>query len=919
MSDDCIDDVGVTENSTDVTVDEITPIDVTISEETTDLTISCDEITVEAFTQDPITVDLEEEIITVDVTEEAVTITTDCAQGPQGPPGNTLWNDTQTYDIDDIVYYDGNFYLALTINTNSTPDSNPSDWQQISAGGGGAVDSVNTQTGVVVLDTDDIAEGSSNLYYTDTRVRANTLNQLTAPTTDLSLNSNKLTNVDDPTTEQDVATKNYVDTRDWKQSVRLATIAALPTNTYNNGASGIGATITINATGVLTVDGLNVAAGDRILVKNETSTLKHGIYTCTTAGAVGVSAVLTRATDCDEPNNFVGLVVYVRSGTTAIQRVYGYQGSTVPTVGTTGIVITEINRLIYSSGIANNTTTNTVTADETYLQRTMTTTAIKTANYSALAYQYVPVSTASGNVTITLQPVTNGVLVGVSHVTQGGSNTVTISAGSTVFYKFGGPTSIVMPMLNQTMYFQYYGGIWFVLGASYDTTQLDTRYTAIADAKVSDSITDAITTIAPSQNAVFDALALKEDLTNKDTDVTLSANSDTKYPSQKAVKDYIDNLDGLLPIGGDTGQRLQKASVTDYDVEWANDTYSQFIYDSTAVQEQNVYNDWADLVTAVNNGQSGQKTITFRNNGDMLPAGTWNLSNTTFAGNGFPPAAGGVIIDLADGFVFDEVPSLKFESFIAFRSLSTAPIMTINSLTSIFMKENTIFSSTTVPFFEIGPGAFALFAHDNGALFADDGAPVLDLGVSGNVISAVVGGSVDFQPDTVIGGVSSNWKLYVYDDAPSSDIINVSQPSFFGTLDSLKVARADYVSYSNLASGLTAVDVQAAIDEIIPLIPNIPNGTMVDDILVWDGDSWEAEQLIVDAQPTKTTTLFDETTTPGVIYIGKALPTGSAISEAGAVWAIKTIDTTADTEIRWADGVTTYTKVWDDRASYSYL
>ena len=36
-----------------------------------------------------------------------------------------------------------------------------------------------------------------------------------------------------------------------------------------------------------------------------------------------------------------------------------------------------------------------------------------------------------------------------------------------------------------------------------------------ADAKVADAITDGITTVAPSQNAVFDALALKEDAANK--------------------------------------------------------------------------------------------------------------------------------------------------------------------------------------------------------------------------------------------------------------------------------------------------------------------------------------------------------------------------------------------------------------------
>lgn len=72
------------------------------------------------------------------------------------------------------------------------------------------------------------------------------------------------------------------------------------------------------------------------------------------------------------------------------------------------------------------------------------------------------------------------------------------------------------------------------------------QQTAI-DAKVEDSIVDGHTTIAPSGNAVHDALALKqnslgytaEDVANKDTTTTLGT-SDTKYPSQKAVKTYID-------------------------------------------------------------------------------------------------------------------------------------------------------------------------------------------------------------------------------------------------------------------------------------------------------------------------------------------------------------------------------------------
>lgn len=60
------------------------------------------------------------------------------------------------------------------------------------------------------------------------------------------------------------------------------------------------------------------------------------------------------------------------------------------------------------------------------------------------------------------------------------------------------------------------------------------------DAKVGDFINDGATTIAPSMNAVYDALQLKENISNKATDFTTVNN--TLYPSVQAVKTYADGL-----------------------------------------------------------------------------------------------------------------------------------------------------------------------------------------------------------------------------------------------------------------------------------------------------------------------------------------------------------------------------------------
>ena len=166
----------------------------------------------------------------------------------------------------------------------------------------------------------------------------------------IDVSSKRITSLADPTQASDGATKSYVDSiasgLDPKASVVVATYAALPAYTYNNGSSGVGATLTGSATGVLTVDGVAVVLNDRVLVKDETggNAPYNGIYLCTTAGAVGTAYVLTRSTDFDQAAEIPSGFTFVESGTN--QSDTGWVCTTSATslvVGTTAITFVQFS------------------------------------------------------------------------------------------------------------------------------------------------------------------------------------------------------------------------------------------------------------------------------------------------------------------------------------------------------------------------------------------------------------------------------------------------------------------------------------------------------------------------------------------------------------------------------------------------
>lgn len=158
--------------------------------------------------------------------------------------------------------------------------------------------------------------------------------------------TNKTTTTQSPADNStNLATTAYVDNavlgQNFKEAVRVATTATL-VGTYSNGASGVGATFIYTATGTDSIDGVTLALNDRVLLKNQTSDFQNGIYKVTTAGAVGVAGILTRATDADQTTDFkTGDSVFVTAGTVGISSTWAYTGIDSPTMGTTSLTYAQ--------------------------------------------------------------------------------------------------------------------------------------------------------------------------------------------------------------------------------------------------------------------------------------------------------------------------------------------------------------------------------------------------------------------------------------------------------------------------------------------------------------------------------------------------------------------------------------------------
>lgn len=177
-----------------------------------------------------------------------------------------------------------------------------------------------------------------------------------------------------PTSTNDIVNKSYADSIatgvNFHPACQYATTADLGSVTYNNGTSGVGATLTnAGAQAALAIDGHTFTATDvtnatRVLLKNESNAAYNGVYTVTNQGSGSTNWVLTRATDYDTSGSGTnevdaGDMILVLAGTVNANTSWVQQTPLPITIGTTNITFIQFAAVqTYTAGTGLSLITN---------------------------------------------------------------------------------------------------------------------------------------------------------------------------------------------------------------------------------------------------------------------------------------------------------------------------------------------------------------------------------------------------------------------------------------------------------------------------------------------------------------------------------------------------------------------------------
>lgn len=250
----------------------------------------------------------------------------------------------------------------------------------------------------------------------------------------VDVNSSKITSVSLPTAATDAATKGYVDSvangLDVKASVRYATTANVA-GTYNNGAG----TITAGSNGAFSIDGQVPTAGDRILLKDQSTTTQNGVYTVTTVGSGSAAYVLTRTPDADAASEITGgAFVFVEEGTANADNGYVFTHNGEPTLGTDAITLAQFSgagQITGGDAITKTGNTLAVAVDDASIEISSDAIRVKA---SGITNDMLAGSIAEGKLA---GSISNGKLANSTITVTDGSNSTAAALGSTITFTQG--------------------------------------------------------------------------------------------------------------------------------------------------------------------------------------------------------------------------------------------------------------------------------------------------------------------------------------------------------------------------------------------------------------------------------------------------------------------------------------------------
>jgi hypothetical protein len=248
----------------------------------------------------------------------------------------------------DLIVHDASGNVRLPVGTNGqvlTADSTSSDGVTWVAPPAGFANPATTKGDLIAHDAVGaarLAVGADGQVLTADSAQTDGIKWAALPAfpidTDptMAANSNTVT----PSQAATVAYINaLINARAWKNPVRAATTAALPANTYSNGSSGFGATLTGNANGALPAqDTVALVANDSLLVKNEVAGANGGIYVVTQLGDASHPYILTRRVDEDAASEMLNATCEVSEGATLADQIWQCTTNAPIVVGTTALV-----------------------------------------------------------------------------------------------------------------------------------------------------------------------------------------------------------------------------------------------------------------------------------------------------------------------------------------------------------------------------------------------------------------------------------------------------------------------------------------------------------------------------------------------------------------------------------------------------